>query len=426
MQSRLYYILLLLICGVSLFSKLWLVPYPTDYYFDEDYHIETAKLVLTQDMRAFEWWHEPLTYRYVNTLGRPTAIEWLHPPVAKYLQAASIWKFGDTPLGWRFPSAVSGAGITCLLLLIARRFNTDQLLTPIIGLVSVVDGLLFVQSRIATNDAVAAFFVLLTLYVVLKHLQQPRLFTVAQLGVTIGLGVATKWSVAFVLPAVLIGLWWFSSQHRQQRVKNMMLVLALCAVTYVSTYLPSVIYHGPQHAYDLHRQILTYQLSADFSHQYSAGVAEWALNSKPTKLYVHTQENSKSFIYNAQNPALAGLVLLSVGWLLHTKVVEKKRISQLASVTLIFSAATLVPWLFIQRPTFYYHYLPTSVLLSIPSSLFLVWMYRVNTAVSRTLYWLLLLALIGSFGWLLPIWTGTPLVNFDQHTLWWYMVPIWR
>ena len=68
--------LLLAILAFAFFTRMFQLHIPEEYYFDEVYHAVTAKLVARNDPRAYEWWHpapEP-----------NTAIEWLHPPLAKY------------------------------------------------------------------------------------------------------------------------------------------------------------------------------------------------------------------------------------------------------------------------------------------------------------------------------------------------------
>src|SRR5438105_1782547 len=77
-------ILILLFATIGRFYRLSL---PSVYYFDEVYHALTAKLIARNDVRAYEWWNEPVEPN--------TAVDWLHPPLAKYTQALSMKVFGE-------------------------------------------------------------------------------------------------------------------------------------------------------------------------------------------------------------------------------------------------------------------------------------------------------------------------------------------
>lgn len=88
---------LVLILLFAFFTRLYNVQFPENYYFDEVYHAMTAKLVARNDPRAYEWTHG-------DTIEPNTYVEWLHPPMAKYAQAAMINLVGENAVGWRLSS----------------------------------------------------------------------------------------------------------------------------------------------------------------------------------------------------------------------------------------------------------------------------------------------------------------------------------
>src|SRR3989344_8746891 len=86
----------------TLFLRLFRLWFPDTYYFDEVYHAFTAQAYAVGDPRGYEWW---------NSAPQGFAYEWLHPPLAKLIQAVSIVLLGDTPFAWRLPGAIFGTGI---------------------------------------------------------------------------------------------------------------------------------------------------------------------------------------------------------------------------------------------------------------------------------------------------------------------------
>ena len=149
---------LTLVIGVIFFAfvtRIYRVNLPEQYIFDEVYHAVTAKLIARNDPRAFEWW---------NPAPEPnTAIDWLHPPYAKYTQALFIRIFGETTFAWRLSSVIFGVLVIVLVYKLSYELFGKKNLSLLAAFLASLDGLLLVQSRIAMNDIHVTFFILLTL-----------------------------------------------------------------------------------------------------------------------------------------------------------------------------------------------------------------------------------------------------------------------
>ncbi|MHB8340401.1 MAG: phospholipid carrier-dependent glycosyltransferase, partial [Mycobacteriales bacterium] len=76
----------------------------------------------------------------------------VHPPLGKWMIAAGIQLFGNTPFGWRFSSAVAGTLAVLLMVRLARRMFRSTLLGGLAGLLFSLDGMELVQSRVAMLD----------------------------------------------------------------------------------------------------------------------------------------------------------------------------------------------------------------------------------------------------------------------------------
>lgn len=201
-----YYGLLL---GVVLFfamvTRLNNLAHPPTYIFDEVYHALTAKLMARNDVRAFEWWNPPVE--------PTTAVDWLHPPLAKYTQALSMRIFGENSFGWRFSSAVFGVLTIFMVAVLSKAWFKSSSISLLAAFLASLDGLLLVQSRIAMNDIHVTFAILLTMwcYHQFRTHRQDGLHNLWLLatGVSCGLAVGSKWSGLFVVLAV----WVFESSE---------------------------------------------------------------------------------------------------------------------------------------------------------------------------------------------------------------------
>lgn len=153
----------------------------------------------------------------------------VHPPLGKWAIALGIKAFGVTPFGWRFAAAVAGTLTVLLVVRVGRRMTGSTLLGCLAGTVLALDGLHFVQSRMAMLDiflvlgTTAAFGCL----VVDRDRLRARLAAVPDealtgwgprlglrpwrlaAGVCLGAALATKWSALYYIAVLgLLALAW--------------------------------------------------------------------------------------------------------------------------------------------------------------------------------------------------------------------------
>ena len=111
-------VILILILFFAFVSRIYRLHIPDRYIFDEVYHAITAKLVAANDPRAFEWWHGPIE--------PDTAVDWLHPPLAKYTQAFFIKILGSSGFSWRISSVLFGVGVIWAIYKLSQELFDDQ------------------------------------------------------------------------------------------------------------------------------------------------------------------------------------------------------------------------------------------------------------------------------------------------------------
>jgi hypothetical protein len=143
---------------------------------------------------------------------------------------------GQHAFSWRMPGVIAGALTAGLLYLLARILFRRRSVGVLVAVFSLADGMLFVQSRIAMNDAYVGLF-LLAGYVLFAGLwtglwQRRWAFWVAMpvVGLLMGLALASKWVAAFAIAAMLVLILARSALGR------ILLILGLMVVTVVLGY----------------------------------------------------------------------------------------------------------------------------------------------------------------------------------------------
>ncbi|HEY5340053.1 MAG TPA: phospholipid carrier-dependent glycosyltransferase [Candidatus Aquilonibacter sp.] len=134
---------------ILLFVRYWV---PPGKIFDEVYFARAAEEYLQR------------RYIYENT----------HPPVTKLLITLSVMLFGGLPggdnaWGWRFLNVVAGAVAVPLLFILAKRITRSTLFGAYAALLFGLDGMHYVQSRIATPEAFVVVFSIGTLYAFCRY-----------------------------------------------------------------------------------------------------------------------------------------------------------------------------------------------------------------------------------------------------------------
>lgn len=154
--------------------------YSNGTYFDEIYHARTA----------YEHLHKIFPF-YENT----------HPPLGKYFIELGIAVFGMNPFGWRIAGVLFGIALIPLMYAFGKRFFGSTRYAFIVAFLMSFDFMRFVQSRIATIDIYAVFFIVAMYYFMyeyyrrsfyefeLRETMKPLAFS----GLFFGIGISTKW-----------------------------------------------------------------------------------------------------------------------------------------------------------------------------------------------------------------------------------------
>ncbi len=115
---------------------------------------------------------------------------------------------GGDPFAWRFPGVVLGALTAVLLYLLARILFRRRSIAVLAGILVAVDGMFFVQSRIAMNDVYVGFFIVAayTLFAAVWtgwwRWRWAWLVALPVVGVLLGLALASKWVGLYAIAGI--------------------------------------------------------------------------------------------------------------------------------------------------------------------------------------------------------------------------------
>lgn len=420
-----------------------LVPPVSDFlnssYFDEIYHARTA------------WEHLHGIWPY----------EISHPPLGKEILSLGILLFGMTPFGWRFSGTVVGVlMLPAMYRFLKRLFGTGRV--PVLGTVLLASGFMhYVQTRIATVDSYAVFFILLMYDEMYAWLTERKTRDLALCGVLFGLGAACKWTCLYAgagLGVLWLGHWVLRAQetvfrahpdetaddaeipeapdplprHAAQQgsetagfvfrafLKN----AAFCVVFFVLV--PGLIYylsylpyglsqHAPLFSRDYTKLVLdnqafmfSYHANIKAEHPYSSRWYQWVLDIRPILYYLEYFPDGTRVSFGAfVNPMICWGGLLSLLVLAYTAVFRRDRT---AAFLLVAYGSGLVPWMFISRLTFAYHYFASALFL-VPA---LCYVFALFEQSPRRIRWYptgFTLFAVLLFGWFFPALNGITVPN---------------
>lgn len=361
--------------ALPLFDEQELVPDASHWmnsaYFDEIYHARTA----------------------LEHLRGITPYEISHPPLGKLIIGLGIQLFGMTPFGWRFSGTLFGVLMVPLLYIFLKNLFGKTALALCGTALFTFDFMHLTQTRIATIDSYGVFFILAMFYFLYRWLALPAgtpwrkcALPLFLSGLMFGIGCASKWIVIYggVGLAVLffIGLFWKCREwpknedgipRRAGWVVGTLLFCVLCfvlipVVIYLASYLPYAAAEGADSweeylklVWDNQVFMLTYHQGVDATHPYSSRWYQWLLDLRPILYYMDNSVPGYTTRFAAFNNPIVSWAGLAA--MITAAVQTIRRRCGKGLFILIGYLSQLLPWVFISRTVFAYHYFPSILFL---------------------------------------------------------------
>ena len=356
------------------------VSFRNSMYFDEIYHARTA----------YEYLHGLRSYE--NT----------HPPFGKVLISLGVSLFGMTPFGWRIIGTLFGIFMLPVLYLFAKRLTGDTASSALTCFIFAFDFMHFAQTRIATIDVYIVFFILCMYYFLYLFLSRDyaasplkKLFLpLALCGTCMGFGVAAKWTGVYA--GIGMGILFFlhvirtclkskelTGKKKASRMKlffasplgkRTVKILGFCIIFFVAV--PILIYtlsyipfrddsdHGLiKQALDNQNTMFSYHSTLEATHYFSSPFYEWPSIKRPIWYYSGILSSTlREGISSFGNPLVWWVGLPALIYMFYLAIGRKDK---RAAFLIIGYFAQYLPWFFVSRLTFIYHYFPCVVFLAL-------------------------------------------------------------
>ena len=282
----------------------------------------------------------------------------VHPPLGKFMIAVGIALFGNTAIGWRVVPAAFGVGLIMVSALLGRELAKDKVAFLFAPILFSLDGLLVVYSRVGLMDGVLLCVVLLTFYGALRVGGRTLLICIALL---LGIAVSIKWIGIGLLLPVLYVLW------RKKKLGQFLWYLPLAVIVYGFSVLSGDwIAHDP-HPWaallEWHKQAFHYHLYLTATHPWSSQWWSWPLMLRPVLFFYEQDPLGRiQVITSLGNPIIWWSSTISVVWstayVLRLGLQKKKSVLDSPLMPLLIGYYTFfLPWIFIHRVLFIYHYM---------------------------------------------------------------------
>jgi dolichyl-phosphate-mannose-protein mannosyltransferase len=403
----------LALIGLLLFALAVRVPRlwtPSNMIFDEIYYAKAAEQILSR---------------------AEVTEERTHPPLSKLIIAAGIRIAGDDAFGWRIASALAGTALVGVVYALAFTLFRDRFVAALSGLLVALDGLVFVESRIAKPDIFLTLF-LFGAYAAFWRFLRDRLDrpdppagrALAWLylaGAACGAAIATKWTTVVPLAVIPVTLallrgWGRIALPRADLRHLAGAFVVVPVIVYLLTYVP---YFALGHsARDfVAQQVSMYQFHASLteSHPYQSKWWSWPFLIRPI-WYEYYEVGPQAhrgilaignpFIWWASLPALVAVAARAI-----------KTRSMPETFLLAGFAISYLQYAFISRPLFLYHYLPVVPFLIIGLAAALA---RLRVRLGGTIVLVFVLLAAGWFVTFYPILSAVPLPDDRMMRLMWF------
>lgn len=347
--------------------------------------------------------------------------ETTHPPMGKYIMSIGVLLFGMNPFGWRFMGVLFG--VLCILPFyhIVKRLCSKTWLSVFGSLLFCFDGMHYVMMRIGTLDMFVFLFVLLMYDGMLCFLQKDLLgdslgsclVPLFWSGLCLGIGASVKWNAIYgglglcVLYFGKLVVSYFGLRRddlsglnkrekilrkkffEQKRgcVLNRSLVLSCCCVlffllipflVYLASFIP--VWLNGEHSdlpfwnvfIECQRSMFGYHSNLVSEHIYSSPWYTWPIMLQPMVFSNRVVADGNVSMILCMGNVLVwwfGFVCLCFCGV----IALLKRYYRFVFV-IVGACSVYLPWMFVSRIAFIYHYFPMVLFLILAIVLFFDWL----------------------------------------------------
>ena len=357
------------------------------------------------------------------------------PHFGRYLIILGIMLCGDNPIGWRITSVFSGTLLIIVSYLIGKKIFTYKhsgLLTSFFTAFSLN---YLAYSRIGVVTIHLLFFTALSLLLFIlsadSNSKNPKLFFYLS-AVTTGLSIAIKWTALVLLPVFLF--WTITKTNLKNNLLSKLsftaLFLTVVSLTYLLTFSGEAgnhkylheVYKTPNSNFiegviSWHKLAFKTHANSQNHHPCASKWYTWPFMYKPVLLYWEFDGTKKQItsILGLGNPVLWWAKTLAILFQLFVLFFKRDKI-----IIFLLSSyfISFLPYAFIKRPMFLYHYLPSLLFSTLILEYTFVNLYKERKYLRLLLVSFIILVVV-SFFYFYPFSNGYPVsISEYKSKLW--------
>lgn len=336
------------------------ISYLNSAYFDEIYFARSA-------------------YEYIH--GIPTN-EWVHPPLGKLIMTIPILLFGMNTFAYRLMGNIAGILMIPVIYALAKNIFKNRKWAILAGILMTFDCFHFAQTRMGTVDGFLVLFIMLSALFMYKYIVMDKndklnkkLLNLFLSGLFIGCSIATKWTglyAGLALAIIFFGNMIYQNWKKPKDEKDPDLIKVLLACVVFFVVIPLTIYvlsyllfptiypnkvEGISGLIEQTKNMYEYHSKLTATHDFSSAWYTWPIMYKPVWYYVsYPGGDIVSTIVGIGNPAIWWFGVVAALFTLVMSILKRKR--EYLFIT-VFILCSWLPYLFIGRCMFMYHYFPT-------------------------------------------------------------------
>lgn len=392
------------------------INYTNSMYFDEIYFAKTA-------------------YQYVNGIQ---AMEWVHPPLGKLIQMIPILFFGMTPFAYRLMGNIAGILMIPVLYIFAKTMFKNRKYALLAGSLMMFDTFHFAHTRMGTVDSFLVLFMMASALFMYKYLLLDKYDGIKQklkylllAGLFFGLATSVKWTgLYFGLGLAIMFFGKFIIDYLKDKKISVQYkkIIPWCVLTFVV--FPVIIYMlcyflfpnvYPRHVTSISalinqiKDMFAYHSGLQDSHPFSSMWYTWPIMLKPVWYYTSSIGTGlKSTIVGIGNPAIWWVGILGAMYTFISAIKTKK----LENIFLIvMMLALFIPYAFIGRVMFLYHYFPVLPFLMLAIVALLKFLHEKFKNVWVIGIYIAIVIIL--FGWFYPVVSGSSMPETYIDSLKW-------
>ena len=319
------------------------ISYMNSSYFDEVYFARTA-------------------YEYV--MGMKT-YEWTHPPLGKIIQAIPMFITHQlSPFNYRLMGNLAGILMVGVMYVFGAIFFKKRKYALSSSLLMFFDTFHFAHTRMGTVDSHLVLFIMLSALFMILYMKKDQYRYLFLSGLFFGLSVCVKWTGFYAGVGLAILYFGYFISQKKDLITSIVLGSIFFVVIPITLYC-SIFYLFPNNFYYTNnmdsiiaeqKQMFSYHSKLDAEHYFSSKWYTWPVSYKP--VWYHQQNVGKT---TQESISGVGNIIIWIAGIigfiyLTVKLFMRKDLD--SYYILVFILSLWIPYIFIGRIMFLYHYFP--------------------------------------------------------------------